>query len=154
MSTTRVTRIIRAPKAKVYAALIDSKAVQQWMVPDGMRSEVHAFDARVGGTFRISLTYDEPTVTGKTSAHTDTLHGRFVELLPGARVVQVVEFETADPKMQGESTITYELRDAKGGTEVVALHEDLPPGIPSEANETGFRMSLEKLARLVEVEQG
>jgi len=30
------------------------------MVPEGMTSEVHAFDARDGGEFRISLTYDTP----------------------------------------------------------------------------------------------
>jgi hypothetical protein len=48
------------------------------MVPTGMTSHVHAFDAREGGSFRISLTYDAPTGTGKTTAHTDTYHGRFV----------------------------------------------------------------------------
>jgi len=47
------------------------------MVPTGMTSQVHAFDPREGGSFRISLTYDEPTATGKTTAQTDTYHGRF-----------------------------------------------------------------------------
>ncbi len=28
------------------------------MVPDDMSSRVHSFDAREGGSFRISLTYD------------------------------------------------------------------------------------------------
>lgn len=37
-----------------------------------MTSRVHEFDVREGGRFRISLTYDEPTGTGKTTAHTDT----------------------------------------------------------------------------------
>jgi hypothetical protein len=58
---------------------------------------VHAFDAREGSSFRISLTYDEPTETGKTTAHTDTFHGRFVKLIPNERVVEVVEFETPIP---------------------------------------------------------
>jgi hypothetical protein len=39
-------------------------------------------DAREGGSFRTSLTYEQPTGTGKTTAHTDTYHGRFVELVP------------------------------------------------------------------------
>ena len=51
------------------------------MVPTGMTSHVHAFDAREGGAFRISLAYDAPTGTGKTTAHTDTYHGRFVKLV-------------------------------------------------------------------------
>ena len=32
------------------------------------------------GLLRISLTYDAPTGTGKTTARTDTYHGRFVKL--------------------------------------------------------------------------
>jgi hypothetical protein len=53
-----------------------------------MTSHVHAFDAREGGTFRISLTYDAPDRIGKTTAHTDTHHGRFVKLVPDEQVVK------------------------------------------------------------------
>ncbi|HYP05429.1 MAG TPA: hypothetical protein VER03_04270, partial [Bryobacteraceae bacterium] len=52
---------------------------------------VHAFDAREGGAFRISLTYDQPAGSGKTTAHTDTYHGRFVKLVPDEVVVENVE---------------------------------------------------------------
>ena len=151
MSTTRLSRHIRAPRGRVYEALIDAGAVQRWMVPDSMTSHVHSFDAREGGTFRVSLTYDAPTDTGKTSAQTDTYHGRFVRLVPGEEVVQVVEFETADPALQGEMTVTFTLAEAAdGGTDVVGVHENLPPGVPPEDNELGWSMSLSKLARLVE----
>jgi uncharacterized protein YndB with AHSA1/START domain len=150
MSSTRIRCHIRAPRAQVYRALIDASAVQRWMVPTGMTSEVHAFDAREGGTFRISLSYDAPTGTGKTNAQTDTHHGRFVKLVPDEQVVEVVEFETADPAMRGEMTITITLRDADGGTELIALHEGLPPGLSPADNELGWRLSLAKLAALVE----
>ncbi|MGH9136794.1 MAG: hypothetical protein ACRD0G_07065 [Acidimicrobiales bacterium] len=33
----------------------------------------------------------------------------------------------------------------------VGLHENLPPGVPPADNELGWSMSIEKLARLVEV---
>jgi uncharacterized protein YndB with AHSA1/START domain len=120
------------------------------MVPTGMTSHVHAFDAREGGVFRISLTYDAPTGTGKTTAHTDTYHGRFVKLVPDEQIVEALEFETADPGMQGEMTITYTLADADGGTELLAVHDRLPPGLSAADNETGWRLSLGKLAALVE----
>jgi uncharacterized protein YndB with AHSA1/START domain len=150
MSTTRVSRHIRAPRPRVYRALLDPTAVQRWMVPDGMTSRVHAFDAREGGTFHISLTYDLPTTTGKTSAQTDSFHGRFVRLVPETEVVQAVEFESDDPAMQGEMTITYTLADAGAGTDLVGLHENLPPGVSPADNELGWSMSIEKLAGLVE----
>ena len=119
-------------------------------MPTGMTSRVHAFDAREGGSIRISLTYNAPTGTGKTTAHTDTYHGRFVRLVPNELVVEVVEFETADPALRGEMTITIALADADGGTDLSAVHDRLPPGVPPADNEAGWRSSLAKLAALVE----
>jgi uncharacterized protein YndB with AHSA1/START domain len=145
-----MTRHVNAPRAAVYRALLDADAVSRWMVPDGMTSEVHTFEAREGGAFRISLTYDAPTSAGKSSAHTDTYHGRFVRLVPDSTVVQVMEFETEDPAMRGEMTVTFTLVDADGGTDVIAVHEDVPAGVAPEDNELGWRMSLGKLAALVE----
>src|SRR3954463_8667280 len=129
MSSTRITRHIYALRASVYRALIDADAVARWMVPNGMTSEVHEFAPQEGGFFRISLTYDAPSGTGKTTAHTDTYHGHFVKLVPDEQLVEVVEFETSDPSMQGEMTITFELADAEGGTNAAAVHDGLPPGL-------------------------
>ncbi len=151
MSTTRIRHLVNAPRAAVYRALLDSRAVAWWMVPTGMTSEVHAYEAREGGAIRISLTYEAPSEAGKTSAHTDTYHGRFVKLVPDERVVEVVEFETQDPALQGEMTISFALADApEGGTEVVAVHDSVPPGVAPADNELGWQASLAKLAALVE----
>jgi len=95
------------------------------MVPTGMTSHVHAFDAREGG-------------------------GRFVKLVTNEQVVEVVEFETTDPALRGEMTITISLADADGGTDVLAVHDGLPRGLPTADNEAGWRSSLAKLAALVE----
>lgn len=149
-NSTHARRHVRAPRAEVYRALLDAQAVTTWMVPDGMTSHVHEFDAREGGRFRISLTYDAPTGTGKTTAHTDTYHGRFAKLVPDELVVEEMEFETGDPAMGGVMTVTYTLAEADGGTDLVAVHENLPPGISPADNELGWRMSLDKLVALVE----
>ena len=117
-----------------------------------MSSHVHAFEPREGGLFRISLTYDASTGSGKTTAQSDTYHGRFVKLVPNEQVVEVVEFETDDPALQGEVTITFTLADADGGTEILAVHDDLPSGLSPTDNEAGWRSSLGKLAALVEAE--
>ena len=80
MTSTRINRHLRAPRSVVYRVLLDPGAVAQWRVPFGMTSRVHWFDAREGGTFRVSLTYDAADRTGKTTAGTDTYQGRFVRL--------------------------------------------------------------------------
>ena len=145
-----MSRRIAAPRAAVYRALIDPAAVAQWRVPDEMTSEVHEFDPREGGRFRVSLTYDAATGAGKSAAHTDTYHGHFARLVPGEQVVEVLEFETADPALGGEMTMTTTLADADGGTEVLIVHDGVPDQVPAADNETGTRMALARLARLVE----
>jgi len=151
MSTTRITRRVNAPRATVYHLLLDAQAVANWRVPIGMTSHIHEFDAREGGAFRVSLTYDAPDATGKTTAHTDTYHGHFVKLVPNEQVVERVEFETTDPALQGEMTITTTLSDTDGGTEIHAVHDGVSPGVRPADNELGWRMSLDKLAALVEL---
>jgi Activator of Hsp90 ATPase homolog 1-like protein len=47
-------------------------------------------------------------------------------------------------------TITITLADADGGTDVHAVHDGLPPGVPAADNELGWKLSLAKLAALVE----
>jgi uncharacterized protein YndB with AHSA1/START domain len=150
-TTTRIQHHVRAPRARVYQALLDARAVQAWMVPTGMTSVVHTFEPREGGAFRISLTYDAPTGTGKSSAQTDTHQGRFVKLVPDEQVVQVTEFESPDAALRGEMRITFTLTDAPdGGTDLLAVHEGLPDSVPPADNERGWRDSLTKLAALVE----
>ena len=141
---------INAPRAAVYRALLDARAVAKWKVPTGMTSQVHEFDPREGGLLRISLTYDAPTGTGKTTARTDTYRGRFVKLVPNEQVVEVDQFETENPALQGEMTITITLVDAAGGTDLIAVHDGLPPGVSTADNELGWRSALAKLTALVE----
>lgn len=141
---------MRAPRAAVYRALVDPGAIAAWRVPVGMMSVVHEFDAREGGSFRVSLSYDDPSGTGKTAAHTDTYHGHFARLVPDEQVVEAIEFETGDPQLSGEMTMTTTLAEAEGGTDVEVAHEGIPPGVSIADNETGTRMALDKLAELVE----
>jgi uncharacterized protein YndB with AHSA1/START domain len=150
MSSTRIRRHINAPRPDVYHTLLDPLAVAKWKVPDGMTCHVHAFDAREGGSFRVSLTNEGPTGGGKTTARTDTYHGRFVKLVPNEQVIEVDEFETDDPALRGEMRITITLADSRGGTDLLAVHEGLPRGVSPADNETGWRMALVKLATLVE----
>jgi uncharacterized protein YndB with AHSA1/START domain len=108
--STRLRQRVAAPRAAVYQALLDPDAIALWRVPAGMNCHIPEFDAREGGAFRISLTYDASGQAGKSAAHTDTYHGRFATLVPNEQVVEVLEFETADPVLQTTMTITTTLR--------------------------------------------
>jgi len=151
-ASTKVSRIIKAPRKAVYKACLDPDALAKWRVPENMTARVHAFEAREGGTYRMSLAYRDPQQSpgGKTSEDTDTFQGRFVELVPDEKIVEAIEFESHDPGFAGEMKMTTRLADADGGTEVTMLFENLPAGVRPEDNETGTRQSLQKLAALLE----
>ncbi|MGI5371595.1 SRPBCC domain-containing protein [Streptomyces iakyrus] len=153
MYTSRVSGHVDAPRAAVYRALVSAEAIARWRVPDGMSGEVHEFDAREGGRFRVSLTYEAPDASGKSAAHTDTYHGHFARLVPDEQVVEVLEFEAGDPALRGAMTLTTTLTDARGGgTDVLMVHEGIPDAVPAADNETGTRMALANLARFVEAD--
>ncbi len=150
MYSTQVSQHMSASRPAVYRALLDADAIAKWRVPAGMSSHVHEFDAREGGSFRVSLTYAAPDHTGKSAPHTDTYHGHFLRLVPNEQVVEASEFETADPALRGTMTMTTTLTDADSGTDVLVVQEGIPDGVPAADNETGMRMALANLAQLVE----
>jgi uncharacterized protein YndB with AHSA1/START domain len=150
-ASTRVATIIRAPRQAVYRACLDPDTLAAWRVPDTMTGHVEVFEAREGGRYRMSLTYQdrEHAPAGKTAGHTDTFQGRFVELVPDEKIVEVVEFDAPDPRFAGEMTITTRFSDTTSGTEVSIRCEDIPAGIRPEDNEVGTKQALQKLATLL-----
>jgi uncharacterized protein YndB with AHSA1/START domain len=74
-----------------------------------------------------------------------------VKLVPNEQIVEVDEFETTDPALRGEMTITINLADGDGGTDLLAVHDRLPDGVSPADNEAGWKMALAKLAALVEM---
>ncbi len=150
--STEVSKIIHASREAIYRAFLEADAVAEWLPPDTMKGKVLTFEPRMGGIFRIALTYqnDEDARRGKSSDDTDIAEGRFAEMVPNEKVVWVSEFDSPDPAFAGEMTITWLLRDADGGTEVTALCENIPSGVRLEDNELGSKQSLNHLAAYVE----
>jgi uncharacterized protein YndB with AHSA1/START domain len=151
MSDTSVTSIIGAPREAIYRAFTDPAALEAWQAPGEMTATVHSFDLRPGGGYEMTLRYleSEDGAPGKTTTHEDRYTARFVELDPPVRIVQAIVFDTEDPALMGEMTMTVTLDAVEGGTAVTISFAGTPPGIRPEDNETGTRMSLEKLAAYV-----
>jgi uncharacterized protein YndB with AHSA1/START domain/ketosteroid isomerase-like protein len=149
-------RLIRTDAAAVYRACVDPLALVQWLPPTGMKGRIEAFDARSGGDFRIVLTYDDPDHAGrgKTTDHTDVVHGRFVELVPNRRIVQSVRFDSPDPRFAGEMRMTWRLEPGPRGTTVGIIAENVPEGVAPADHIAGFTATLENLASFVEGDRG
>ena len=81
--TDTAHREIAAPPGRVFAALVDPDALAAWLPPGGMSARFERFDARPGGSYRMVLTYaDTSTGPGKTTADSDVVEARYVDIVP------------------------------------------------------------------------
>jgi uncharacterized protein YndB with AHSA1/START domain len=150
--STHNSRVIAASAEALYQAFVDPAALVEWLPPGGMTGRMHAFDARVGGGYEMSLFYpaDETDHQGKTAEGEDRVKVRFTVLDPPHRIVEAITFATADPGLMGEMTMIASFAPAPGGTRVSLDFHDLPPGLRPEDNAAGGDLSLAQLARRFE----
>jgi uncharacterized protein YndB with AHSA1/START domain len=149
--TDRGSRVMAAPPGRVWAALVDPEALLAWLPPGGMTARFERFDARPGGSYRMVLTYSDASgARGKATADSDVVEARFVDIVPGERVVQAVDFVSDDPAYAGTMTMTWEIAAVEAGTRVDIVAEDVPDGISAEDHAAGLSSSLANLADYVE----
>jgi uncharacterized protein YndB with AHSA1/START domain len=149
--TDRASRVIVAPRDHVYGALVDPDALTAWLPPTGMTGRFERFEPRPGGSYRLVLTYaDSSAARGKATAATDIVESRFVDLVPGVRVVQAVDFVSDDPAYAGTMTMTWEVSEVDGGTRVDIIADNVPDGITADDHEAGLVSSLVNLPEYLE----
>ncbi|GAB3644694.1 SRPBCC family protein [Glycomyces tarimensis] len=149
--TDQASRVIAAPPDHVWVALLDPEALAAWLPPTGMTGRFERFDARPGGSYRMVLTYaDAADATGKSTADSDVVEARFVDVVPGVRVVQAIDFVSDDPAFAGTMTMTWEVAAVEAGTRVDIVATDVPDGISAEDHAAGLASSLANLAAFVE----
>jgi uncharacterized protein YndB with AHSA1/START domain len=141
-----------ASPQKIYQAFLDPEAVSSWRPPEGMKCQIYEFNPHVGGTFRMSFGFTDTNhaMRGKTSEHSDVFRGRFLELTPNKRIVELVEFESDDPAFAGAMTITTTIVPVSGGIEVTILCENVPIGIQPGDHDKGMASILKNLAVFTE----
>lgn len=146
------SRRIKAAPLAVYNAFLDPEAVLAWRPPEGMKAEIHTFDAREGGAFRMAFIHTSisPSARGKTSDYVDLFDGRFVELVPGERIVEAIEFLSNDPAFGGEMRVITTMSPIPEGTEVSIRCENVPKGISEADHVAGMESTLKNLADYLE----
>lgn len=148
--TDVASRVIPASPEAVFSALVDPDALTAWLPPDGMSGRFERFDARPGGSYRLILTYaDASAAPGKAAADTDVVEARFLDIVPGVRVVQAVDFVSDDPAFGGTMRMTWEVASVDGGTRIEIRADDVPAGISAEDHAAGLASSLRNLAAYV-----
>lgn len=142
-NTVRLHRVIAAKPEKVYRAFLEPDAIASWLPPFGFTCTVHALDAKVGGSHRMSF-------RNFTTGESHSFGGDYLELIPNERLVYTDKFD--DPNLPGEMKVTVTLSAVSVGTEMTVVQEGLPDTIPVEGCYLGWQECLQKLAKLVEPE--
>lgn len=142
-NTIRLHRVLRAPPERVYRAFLDADALAKWLPPDGFTCKVHALDARVGGSYRMSF-------TNFANGQSHAFGGEYLELVPNERIRHTDRFD--DPNLPGTIVTAISLRAVSCGSDLTVVQDDVPAAIPAEACYLGWQASLALLARLVEAD--
>ena len=141
--TIKLHRVLRAPAERVYRAFLEPDALAKWLPPYGFTCQVHHFEARVGGTYKMSF-------RNFGSGNSHSFGGEYVELVPAEKIRYTDRFD--DPNLPGEMSATITFRKVSCGTEVSILQEGVPEVIPVEMCYLCCQESLMQLAKLVEPE--
>lgn len=139
--TVTLHRVLRAPAERVYRAFLDAEALAKWLPPYGFTCKVHAMDARVDGSFRMSF-------SNFSNGQSHSFGGTYLELVPGQLLRYTDKFD--DPGLPGQMTVTVKLSTVSCGTDISITQEGIPEAIPTEMCYLGWQESLMQLATLVE----
>ncbi len=141
----RVSRVVPAPRDRVFEAWTDPRAVERWWGrPEGAAVVVTEMDARPGGSFRI--------VTDAGGGGVLPATGTYLEVVAPERIVFLFAWEHPLPLPGGDAgpaRVTVELRDLGESTEVVVIHEGQPSPEMHGFHATGWTWSLDGLAEVL-----
>ena len=134
LPSVTIVRRIKAPPARVWAAITQPILMMQWWGPDAGPTLDAVADVRPGGRFSVVfrlLNGDEHNPTGI-----------YREVVPEKKLVFTWEW----PGMpERESLVTFLLEPFDGGTELTLLHEQLPDEEARKSHEAGWNGLLDKL---------
>ena len=139
--TVQLHRVLRTPPEKVYRAFLSPDAMSKWLPPYGFTYSVQHFEAKVGGTFRMSF-------RNFTSGNAHSFGGEYLELVPNETIRYTNTYD--DPNLPGAMQVSVRLTPVVCGTDLSIVQAGIPALIPREMCHLGWQESLVQLAALVE----
>jgi uncharacterized protein YndB with AHSA1/START domain len=134
VDTKAIEKVIRigARPETVYRLLTDPTEYVRW------KGKLAEFEPRPNGKFRVDFKNDK-----------DVVAGRFVELVPGRRLVFTWGWEGSDVVPPGSSTVEIDLEPDGDGTRLRLVHRGLPEGAIASHSE-GWDYFLPRLTNVAE----
>jgi uncharacterized protein YndB with AHSA1/START domain len=136
----QLTRVLRAPPGKVFAAWTDPALLERWWTGVGGWVDAKAdVDLRVGGRYHLSM-------RDERGALHDVI-GVYTEVVPIERLAFTWTWENEPSVMRGSegSLVDVALRGAPGGTQVSLTHTGLGGKRVRDMHEEGWNALLTRL---------
>lgn len=133
-------RVFPASAPVIFAALSEPTELARWWGPEGFSVPSLAFQARVGGSYRIEMQPPE--------GEAFHLAGEFREVSPPSRLAYTFAWEPPDPD-DVETVVALSLQDLGGSTEVSLEQGPFKTEARRALHRDGWTESFDRLARLI-----
>ncbi|MEO7178849.1 MAG: SRPBCC domain-containing protein [Allosphingosinicella sp.] len=134
LPSVTIVRRIKAPPAKVWAAITQPDLMLEWWGPDAGPTLSVVADVRPGGQFSVVFRL----LNG--AEHNPT--GIYQEVVPETKLVLTWDLPG---QQEPKSLVTFQLKPFDGGTELTLAHEHLPDENTRASHEQGWSGLLDKL---------
>lgn len=132
-------RVIKAPREKVFDALVNPDLIRRWMCPETLTVASIDNDPVVGGGFRLVMQHED--------GRRHPARGTYREIDPPVRLAFSWMWETEE--MAGiETEITIELTSQGEDTLFVMTHAGLPSEYERQSHQGGWTSAINQLERL------
>jgi uncharacterized protein YndB with AHSA1/START domain len=139
-----LSRVIRASRARVYAAWTNPAMLQAWFGPAGMHCSKVECDIRVGGSYRIDMVNPSEGARVKGTTHVSAT-GAYTKIVPN----ELLQFTWIPSMSPDEHTlVTISLKDVDGGTELTLRHDRFLSEQSRDGHNNGWSGTLDKLAAM------
>ncbi len=142
-ATLRITRLIKAPRERVFAAWTTPEEIMKWFGPETCRVLSAKVDLRVGGAYHIRVRGPDCD-TGQDLGERE-VGGVYREVKRPTRLVYTWRWEGRPEIASDETLVTVDFLDQEGFTEVQITHDRFPTAEERDKHEHGWGRVLERL---------
>src|SRR5579863_2610796 len=113
-----LTRVIKAPRERVFDAWTRPATIRQWFGPEGFTTPSVTTDPKSGGAYEINM--EGPALSPGEPIRRSSVTGMYTKVNP----FDLLQFTWSASWSPDEvSLVTIHLRDVDGGTEIRLVHE-------------------------------
>lgn len=114
--TLVITRTFNAPRQNVWDAWTKKEELEKWFGPEDMNAEFSVLDFKVGGAYKFTMRNKD----GSGGEHDG--EGVFETIEEPSKLVYSFQWTNGVSEYKNKTTITIELKEVAGGTEMVFTH--------------------------------